>query len=510
MTRAEAETIAAALATMPAPDAFKRGIALLNADYPEELLPAARLLAGRRGADARASQLLGLAARATGDGPLAWRAFRQAAQVAPHDPLIAHSRARAALEAGHPATALFEAARRLAPTDGGVLQGLAAALTAEGRPQDALDMLHRTLAASPLWLDGHRSFARIAAQSGGDPLRTLDAALAALPAHAELHQLTIATLLEAGLPERAAAAIAAARRALGAPVWLTRLAAHAASERGDLSDADALFAAAPPPADAEQAGLLARHLIRSDRPQDAIAVAERWLNAADGAQVRPYRDLARRQLEGSRTDSSDGDDAFVGVYDLEDELADIAGLADVLRSLHRATAAPLDQSVRGGTQTDGHLLLRDDPAIQALRRTILATTARHISGLPAPRPRHPTLLPRRDPLRIAGAWSVRLTGAGYHEDHVHPQGWFSSALYLALPDTLGRESGGDPHAGWLQLGTSRTLTPSLAPTRVIEPRVGRLVLFPSTLWHGTLPFAAGERLTVAFDIARPRQDGDGP
>ena len=40
---------------------------------------------------------------------------------------------------------------------------------------------------------------------------------------------------------------------------------------------------------------------------------------------------------------------------------------------------------------------------------------------------------------------------------------------------------------------------------MIEPKPGRLVLFPSTMWHGTEPFAAGERLTVAFDVARPPQ-----
>ena len=31
----------------------------------------------------------------------------------------------------------------------------------------------------------------------------------------------------------------------------------------------------------------------------------------------------------------------------------------------------------------------------------------------------------------------------------------------------------------------------------------RLVLFPSWMWHGTVPFADGERLTVAFDVAQP-------
>jgi hypothetical protein len=36
----------------------------------------------------------------------------------------------------------------------------------------------------------------------------------------------------------------------------------------------------------------------------------------------------------------------------------------------------------------------------------------------------------------------------------------------------------------------------------IEPRPGRLLLFPSTLWHETLPFDTGERLVISFDVAR--------
>jgi len=43
----------------------------------------------------------------------------------------------------------------------------------------------------------------------------------------------------------------------------------------------------------------------------------------------------------------------------------------------------------------------------------------------------------------------------------------------------------------------------LPPLRQIEPQPGRLALFGSTLWHATAPFAAGERLTFAFDVARP-------
>jgi hypothetical protein len=41
----------------------------------------------------------------------------------------------------------------------------------------------------------------------------------------------------------------------------------------------------------------------------------------------------------------------------------------------------------------------------------------------------------------------------------------------------------------------------LPPLQVIRPEPGRLALFPSYMWHGTRPFGAGERMTIAFDVA---------
>ena len=36
----------------------------------------------------------------------------------------------------------------------------------------------------------------------------------------------------------------------------------------------------------------------------------------------------------------------------------------------------------------------------------------------------------------------------------------------------------------------------------VRPEVGKLVIFPSYFWHGTIPFKSDEkRLTIAFDIS---------
>ena len=65
---------------------------------------------------------------------------------------------------------------------------------------------------------------------------------------------------------------------------------------------------------------------------------------------------------------------------------------------------------------------------------------------------------------------------------------------------------GKEPSGWLRFGTPPSeLGLDLPPYCDIEPKVGRLILFPSTLWHGTVPFADGERLSIAFDIRPPRR-----
>jgi uncharacterized protein (TIGR02466 family) len=105
-------------------------------------------------------------------------------------------------------------------------------------------------------------------------------------------------------------------------------------------------------------------------------------------------------------------------------------------------------------------------------------------------------------IRFAGSWSVRLRGGGHHSNHVHPQGWLSSAFYVDLPPRAEDEPA---DSAWFTLGApDERLDLKVDPWSKIEPRAGRLVLFPSWMWHGTVPFRGGERLTVAFDVARPR------
>jgi hypothetical protein len=214
----------------------------------------------------------------------------------------------------------------------------------------------------------------------------------------------------------------------------------------------------------------------------------------------PYASIAWRLLDDPRWHWLERDERFVGVYDIADRLPPLDVLADKLRGLHSLDGQPLEQSLRGGTQTEGDIFMHVDPVLVQLREAIRTTVAEHVAQLPDPDRAHPLLGPPRQPIGFSGAWSVWLKTGGFHANHVHPMGWISSALYVVLPPDLGK---GD--AGFLTLGdsSSPTLQLEMPPFRTVEPKPARLALFPSYTWHGTRPFGEGERITVAFDVAIP-------
>jgi Flp pilus assembly protein TadD len=478
--------------------AFRAGMAALESGEEQaalEVLEAARVFYP---GDGRLWHVSGLLQRALGDLAAAIVCCERAAALMPHDFGIVHLRARVALEAGLPAVDLYERTLRIERQDAAQL-GLIEAIHAEQGPAPAIARLGGLLAGDPGWIEGHAYMARLRALAGDDIAASFERALAATPRDIYLWRELIITLIHAERFEAALDAIARARAAAGPHAIFDANEAVCVDELGDHARAERLFA---PLAHVDEVDLTvrrARNALRLGRPREAAGLLEPRLGGDEAPLVVPYLSAAWRLLDDPRWQWLEGDEQLIGVYDLADSFPDLAALAARLRALHIDAHAPLDQSLRGGTQTEGWLLSRVEPEIRELRRLMAATVARHIAQLPPFDAGHPTLGKARDaPVRFAGSWSVRLTDGGHHADHFHPEGWFSSAFYLTVPEANGQ-------AGWLKLGEpQQRLGLELPPTRLIEPKPGRLVLFPSTMWHGTLPFAAGERLSVAFDVAAPR------
>jgi len=182
----------------------------------------------------------------------------------------------------------------------------------------------------------------------------------------------------------------------------------------------------------------------------------------------------------------------------------LLALEQYLLGLHQSDVQPLEQTLHHGTQTHGNLFNDKNPLITHLISEF-SVCVEKMSGLLDQRYRSSdqTLYPgfaSTDGHYYSGSWSVKLNASGYHSNHFHPMGWLSSAFYVSLPDAV--DSAG--HQGWFQVGQPNLrLNPVMNPTKLVKPEVGKLVVFPSCLWHGTVPFSSVQhRLSVAFDVQK--------
>lgn len=454
---------------------------------------------------ARLWQWKGLVERANDNLEMALTAFAEAARLDPLDASIAHGRARAAMEAGVDAREYYERARALAPQNGQVLIGQAAALASAGEGPAGAALLQAGVSGSPIWLEGHVQLAQLMATLGQreNATASIEEALRKLPSSRPLWETFLNLQLRRGeygslltIVERAEAA------GVSSPEFAIYRGIHAA-EFSEEDEPAALFSAAPASTDAALGRWRIRHLLRAGAANKALSLIDRELRRDQSGELWAYASTAWRMAGDERWRWLEGDSRLVSVADITHLLPPIDQLATTLRALHQAKGEYLDQSVRGGTQTDGPLFSRVDPVIRELRRAVSAAVKDHVAQLPPVDANHPMLRHRRDrKLRFSGSWSVRLRSGGHHSNHVHPQGWISSALYIGLP---AKQTGEAKDAGWLTLGApDEKLGVDLPAWRKVEPKIGQLVLFPSCMWHGTIPFGQGERLTVAFDVAPPR------
>lgn len=482
---------------------FDGAIAAYNEGERERLLePLGRML--RFGdADARLWNLRGLILRELDRREEALESLRRAAELAPASARIAHALARTLYEAGLPSLDAYGRALQLAPTDTEVLAGMTSAFVAEGEVAAAISGLERILSGSPHWIEGHILLTKLKWAQGEREqfAQSFENAAGVMAQSVEFWRQWLMIVVHAQKWDEVFRVASKGRASLGAQLIFDVAEATAFAEmNGDFEKAEALFAPFAALEDATVQVRRIRHYLRWNRPEPADEIITRWLARPEAFMFWPYASAAWRMLGDPRWDWLEGDERFVGVYDIADRLPLLEEIADSLRRRHTLKGQPLEQSLRGGTQTDGDIFTHIDPVLVRLREAVRQTVAEHAQQLPPRQQGHPLLGPPREPILFSGGWSVRLRSSGFHANHVHPAGWISSALYIVLPPDLG-----EGEAGYLTLGdpSASNFKVNLPPFRTIEPKPGRLALFPSYMWHGTKPFSEGERMTVAFDVAPP-------
>lgn len=405
------------------------------------------------------------------------------------------------------AATAFRKALEIAPRRFEAQYALAGSLAASGREDEAIAAYRATIEMAPGYLPAHREFNRLAHAMGRDVLEAQSYAFARSQV-GDAPELMLAEadlLLRFNQTEHARVLLMRARQKFGDNAALANAMGRALDLESRLEEAQDAFhrAIELDPRDIGHRRELAAVLLRAGKPDAAkqalqLALAQ---DPHDQASLA-YLTLAYRHSGDSRLADLFAPEKFVREYHLKVPTGFInaadfnRALAIELERLHTRRVAPIDQTLRGGSQTAAELFTHPSREIGLLRDTIEEAVADYIANLPTDGG-HPFLSRKADDFTFSGSWSCRLGSGGFHTNHIHNEGWLSSAYYAALPDAVAVEG-----QGALTFGQScfRLDDDDRVEARV-RPQVGKLVLFPSYYWHGTETFAdARPRLAVAFDV----------
>lgn len=471
----------------------------------------ARLLAAHPN-DADVRTVAGIAAQRSGDVDAALIHFAAALAVDPDNPARLGNHAVALKQAGRFAEAIaaLERALMLRPGAAVTLANLGSCLIAADRPAEAETPLRAAVSAKPDHAEAWNNLGVALARTGrpADADQAYARALALRPGYAEAALNRVDTLERLGRRDEAEAIARAVLASLpGHPRAANQL-AGLRDKAGDLAGAITLYEQA-----LAKGGLnhplginLAMALLRAGRPGETLALCDRLLAASPSITTPLALKCAALERLGDIAALAElmGLDRFVTAIDIG-EVPGFDGLEAFNAALEAELTAhpsltfePEGLVTRAGRQS-GELAHADTPAICALATLAREALARH--GEAVGEGDHPWLRARPERWELT-LWGTILSPGGEVGAHIHAPNWLSGVYYPSFPATAA-EAG----EGWFAIGTLPDALGGGGTPHLREPAPGRMILFPSFLWHATLPFGGDDpRISFAFDLV---PDGTG-
>jgi uncharacterized protein (TIGR02466 family) len=172
--------------------------------------------------------------------------------------------------------------------------------------------------------------------------------------------------------------------------------------------------------------------------------------------------------------------------------------------LHDITHLSIAERKQGrlyyGMQSAGNLLLRSENSFQQLAALIREKVQQYRQTFSHHQDHIIQYFPEQ--IEFSSSWYLRMKQGGYLSSHIHEEGWISGCVYLQLPERA------DSQEGCFSYSIDGDDYPRQHhdfPEKIADIKVGDLVLFPSSLFHRTIPFQADqERVCIAFDISPAR------
>lgn len=174
-------------------------------------------------------------------------------------------------------------------------------------------------------------------------------------------------------------------------------------------------------------------------------------------------------------------------------------LAELLNDVSNASIQERKQGMlHFGTQSAGNLFKRPEASFRMLAELVkqeFINYKNHFAGADCE-----LIQSFPKTLEFTSSWYVKMRRGGHIDAHIHEVGWISGAVYLMMPTNKK-----DPSEACFEYGIHGDNYPqkhSDFPVEMIAPNVGDIVLFPSSLFHRTIPFTSDEeRICIAFDLS---------
>jgi len=254
---------------------------------------------------------------------------------------------------------------------------------------------------------------------------------------------------------------------------------------------------------------LGRSLLWVDQYTDSIDYLTKALKLAPlELQIMSYKILALRHA--GRIEEADD---LEGINDMvlschvphPPEFGSLQEWNDTLRDEivnHPSLTAEFEnRATRNGSKVDHMFAANKTPIFELFERQVRTSFEDVIARMPK-KQGHPLPL-SVDKGYFADMWSNVMYDGGHQIPHNHPKGWFSACYYNQLPDRV--IASGNAHEGWIEFGGTAYdfPEPPQVTKRQIQPEPGLMVVFPSYVFHRTIPFFSEEiRISCAFD-AKP-------
>ena len=418
---------------------------------------------------------------------------------------------QAAFQSGNEKEALrwLKSAAKAYPDNPDTSYNLGVLYQSLGETHKALDEFRTAAKAGPSFAPAHYNLAMALHELGQheEALPHFDRAAAADPRYAEVHASKAFVLRTL---DRVDEAIRSYKTALdlsqrNAKAWVGL--GTCLQEVGALDDALTAHrnGMAVDPDYPDATSNLADVLVQMDRPDEAVRACDAYLKRHPGdAGVLAAKSIALN--EAGQTEK------YETLVDLERFVRPIkhdppAGFDDIdafnqalkehVTSHPTLVTAPSSHTTMNGKHT-GSINAGVKGPVSALEALIELAINKYMEGV-AEVDTHPIVAHRPEKYELE-IWGTMLQAEGFQAPHIHPSGWLSGVYYPLVPSIVDEK---DSHFGWIEFGQPGpefhfSAEPAL---RLVKPEPGLMGMFPSYMFHRTIPFESDEtRISIAFDV----------